>query len=364
MSRSSRWVLQLCHGYGAPFDDVARQWAALFEGSDYKVLTVFLTGKSDARVTELVGGDEVIYLGYGSKDLKGLKRKQIRDLRLLHQQYQFEFAIAHRYKPIFIATHLKSLKVFGVAHAYGVFNGFWRRRYVQRCRQRLTLLGVSNAIRDDVAAALRAYPADNIQTFYNRVNVEKLQAGQLDQLAAREHLGIPRDAYVIGNVGRLHPDKDQATLLAGFSRAIESIKSPLLVIIGDGRLEAELKAQAEALGIAKDVMFLGRVSDAWRYFKAFDVFALTSNYEPFGMVLLEAMVANVPIIATNVGGAPEVVGEGGALIELGDIQGLAAQLVSASRAEAGICGLDIVRARFSDSAANAEFKKLLAKVGA
>lgn len=355
MGNSDKWILQLCHSYGAPFDDVARQWQVLFDDTQYKVLTVFLTGEPNDDVVKLVGG-QVIFLGYKSKDIRGLKRKQINDIANLNKEYQFELAIAHRYKPIYIATHIKSLRVFGVAHAYDVFDGFWRKKYIQTCKDRLTLIGVSNAIRDDVKAALPRYPQGKIQTIYNRVNVERLQAGQINKEQARLFLGLPKEAYIVGNVGRLHPDKDQETLIAGFAKALPNLNNGLLVIIGDGRLDSELKQQVAELGITKSVLFLGRVADAWKYFKAFDVFALTSNYEPFGMVLLEAMVANIPVVSSNVGGAPEVVGDTGILFPLGHSAELANALKSLFLGNTNnLDSLNYVKAMFDDAAVKAVF---------
>lgn len=347
-------VLQLCHSYGAPFDDVARQWRVLFDSSKYEVVTVFLTGEANNKVTELVGG-KVIYLGYRSKDLRGLKRKQIIDVKRLHVQYDFSLVVAHRYKPIYIATHIKNLPVLGVVHAYSVFKGFWRKRYVARCQQRLTLMGVSHAIKDDIAKALPSYPKDKLHTLYNHIDTEKYQARQLEKTVAREALGLPQDAHIVGNVGRLHPDKDQRTLIAAFSKAVPKLNKGLLVIIGDGRLEDELKQQVKDLGIENSVNFLGRVPEAWQYFKAFDVFALTSNYEPFGMVLLEAMIAGVPVISTDVGGAPEVVGGSGQLIGLGDSDELSSLLVGGSGLVSGEDCRDRVRTMFSDDAARKAF---------
>jgi glycosyltransferase involved in cell wall biosynthesis len=135
-------------------------------------------------------------------------------------------------------------------------------------------------------------------------------------------LGLDQDEYVVGNVGRLHPDKDQKTLIQGFAKALPEMGKARLVIVGEGRLKQELKSLACELGVDDRVSFLGRIQDAWKYFKAFDVFALTSDYEPFGMVLLEAMVAGVPVISTNVGGASEVVGDLGDLFPVGGEQKL------------------------------------------
>jgi glycosyltransferase involved in cell wall biosynthesis len=99
------------------------------------------------------------------------------------------------------------------------------------------------------------------------------------------------------------------------------------VILGKGRLEQDLKELAMELGIGSQVLLMGQIPQASRYFKAFDVFALSSDHEPFGMVLLEAMAAGVPLLATACGGAKEVVEGVGLLFPLGDdgrlAQGLA-----------------------------------------
>lgn len=81
MTRSAEpRVLQFCHGYDGPFLDCARQYASLFAGTPYKVTTVFLTGRSDPEVAARCASDEVLFLEYGSRDIRGLKLKAIRDL--------------------------------------------------------------------------------------------------------------------------------------------------------------------------------------------------------------------------------------------------------------------------------------------
>jgi len=354
-SNNRKWVLQLCHGYGAPFDDVARQWKVLFDESEYRVLTVFLTGEPCDKVRALVGG-QVEFLNYVSKDLRGLKFKQIHDVKKLHQRYNFSLAIAHRYKPLYIASHIKGLQVFGVAHAYGVFEGFWRKRFVQRRADRVTIFGVSNAIRDDVKRCLPNFPQERIQTFYNRVNFEHITSHQLEAKSAREFLGLDQQDYIIGNVGRLHPDKDQATLISAFAKALPNLQRAKLVIIGDGRLREQLELQARHLEVAQKVVFLGRVTDAWKYFKAFDVFVLSSHYEPFGMVLLEAMTASVPVISTDVGGAPEVLGGEAQLFSVGGDKSLAQLLGRKNPDDFGLAKNRVLE-EFSDSAARREFTK-------
>ncbi|WP_285274617.1 glycosyltransferase [Halopseudomonas bauzanensis] len=325
------WVLQLCHGYDGPFLDCARQYAALFVGSEYKVCTVYLTGEPRDDVVAGSASDEVLFLDYKSEDIRGLKLNAIRRIRDLVRGRDFRFCIAHRFKPIYISLLATSLPVIGVHHAFGVYKRQIRRWFIRRFRSRLLLLGVSNAVREDIRHCLPGWDRTGIATLYNRIDVAAVQAVQVSRQQARDHLGLPYDAWVVGNVGRLHPDKDQATLIRGFAAALPELPpGSVLAIMGKGRLERELKDLAVRLGVAEQVLFLGQVKDGKRYFKAFDVFALSSDHEPFGMVLLEAMAAGVPLISTDCGGAKEIVTGLGPLFPWGDVQALAAALAELS----------------------------------
>lgn len=93
--------------------------------------------------------------------------------------------------------------------------------------------------------------------------------------------------------------------------------------MGSGKLEGALRALATELGVSESVRLLGQVAGGRRYFKAFDLFALSSDHEPFGMVLLEAMAAGVPVVGTDCGGGREVVQGVGELFPLGDAAALA-----------------------------------------
>lgn len=363
MTRSAeRHVLQFCHGYDGPFLDCARQYASLFAGTGYRVTTVFLTGVADAEVAAGCASDEVLFLEYSSKAIRGLKLGAIGDLRKIAASRNFSFCIAHRFKPIYITLLATGLPVIGVHHAFGDYQRGSRKLFAHLFRKRLSLLGVSDAVRDDMRACLPKWPAGRIQTLYNRIDVEALQTSQLPAAQARETLGLSPNAWIVGNVGRLHPDKDQATLLQGFAAALPGLPvSSQLAILGTGRLEQDLKALARELGIADRVLFLGQVPEARRYFRAFDAFALSSDHEPFGMVLLEAMAAGVPLLATACGGAKEVVEGVGILFPQGDAEQMAQGLLHLAamdeqqRHQCVELMLDRLRERFSDRAVRDAF---------
>ncbi|MFT3961725.1 glycosyltransferase [Propionivibrio sp.] len=322
------WVLQFCHGYDGPFLDCARQYAALFTGTVFKVCTVYLTGAPKPEVEVGSMSDEVIFLGYSSRDVRGLKLQAIRHFRRIASSRDFRLCIAHRFKPTYIALLGSNIPVIGVQHAFGVYSKRPRQFFANLFKTRLTLFGVSNSVRDDIRTHFRSWPAEQIETLYNRIDIQAVQSQQESRQDARASLGLPQDAWVVGNVGRLHPDKDQATLIRGFAIALTKLPAgSLLAIMGSGPLETSLKDLAAQLGVVEHVRFLGQVPNGRRYFKAFDAFALTSDHEPFGMVLLEAMAAGIPIICTDCGGGREVAQEVGDLVPLGDADALSTALV-------------------------------------
>lgn len=167
--------------------------------------------------------------------------------------------------------------------------------------------------------------------------------------------GDAPDAVVVGCVARLVPQKAHDVLLTGFARAAGPAWR--LVLVGSGPLEGELRALAGRLGIAERVIWAGQRSDMAEVMNAFDLFALTSIYEGLGLVLLEAMAAGRPVVASAVSAIPEIVGADGAaglLVPPRDPDAVAAALRRlADPATAAACsaaGRARVRSRFSVAA--------------
>jgi glycosyltransferase involved in cell wall biosynthesis len=137
-------------------------------------------------------------------------------------------------------------------------------------------------------------------------------------------------ATVIATAGRLVPVKDHKTLIAAFAR-LRQTHEARLVIFGEGPLAADLRNQADALGIGQSVLLPGYVNDLTDCYKAADMFVLSSTSEGFGNVLIEAMAEGVPVISTDAPYGPrEILGDGlyGALVPVGDTQALAKAMAS------------------------------------
>jgi len=314
-------ILQISHGYNAPFLGVSNHYGLMLKQHG-EVTTLYLSGSESDEVRVQTESQNVLFWGLDSKKLKGAKIGLIWKLYKFIRDEEFDLVLCHRYKAIYMTavTQLLGLKFkqIGVIHGFGDFKRLGRRLFLSLFKKRLLLLGVSNSIRDDIRYSMPGFPKDKVQTLYNAIDVAEVEAGQLDKKEARRFLGLDEKAFIVGNVGRLHPDKDQATLIKAFAEFNKKAPLSQLVILGKGRLESELKQLALELGVDKQVLFLGQVENAVNYYRAFDLFALSSDKEPFGLVLLEAMVARVPVVATNCGGAAEVVDGAGSLFEFGD----------------------------------------------
>lgn len=180
-----------------------------------------------------------------------------------------------------------------------------------------------------ISKAVREFVHNKLFVPLSRLNIVyygfDLSSGIGSSTALRESLGIGQDASIIGIVARLTEQKGHIYLLQAMRVILDSISSVHLVIVGDGKLGSDLTNLAFQLGIKDRVHFLGFRADAANLIAEFDIFVLPSLFEGFGLVLLEAMAASKPIVATRISAIPEIVvdGETGLLVPPRDPQALA-----------------------------------------
>jgi glycosyltransferase involved in cell wall biosynthesis len=148
------------------------------------------------------------------------------------------------------------------------------------------------------------------------IEVEAFQSVELSQIEARQRAGLPQNAWIVGSVGRLSPQKAPDDLLAAFAQAFSSRLDAHLALVGDGPLRAALETQAQEANLSERVHFLGLRRDVPELLRAFDCFALSSHWEGLPRTLPQAMAAGLPIVATRVAGVPDAVsnGENGLLV--------------------------------------------------
>jgi L-malate glycosyltransferase len=150
------------------------------------------------------------------------------------------------------------------------------------------------------------FQPERLSVLYNGIEPgERPSKPQRD--AARKMLGLSPEAFVIGTAGRLDPVKNLDLLLQTHAALTATHEHAHTVIVGDGPERTALEAKAAALGVSGSLSFAGYRSDVRSLIPAFDVFLNCSAYEGVSLTILEAMAAGLPVVATPVGGNPEVV---------------------------------------------------------
>jgi glycosyltransferase involved in cell wall biosynthesis len=181
-----------------------------------------------------------------------------------------------------------------------------KRRLVNPVLGRLpaAIFAVSEDLRRHMIA--EGLPADRVRVVHNGISLGA-RPTSADRDAARRSLGVDADSILIGTVGRLDPVKDLSTLLEALRILRSGRRNVRLVIVGDGPERARLEQQATRMGVGELVAFMGYRSDPRCLLPGFDMYVNSSTHEGISLTLLEAMAAALPIVATEVGGTPEVV---------------------------------------------------------
>ena len=158
------------------------------------------------------------------------------------------------------------------------------------------------------------------ETVLNGIPVQRFTGSPARRLAARQAMGIAADVPVIGTVGRLVSLKNQRLLIEVLPALLASHPTLRLVLAGDGPLDSALRAQAVSLDVDGQVEFLGQRRDVADLLPGFDIFALPSLTEGLSIALLEACATGAAVVATAVGGNPEIVktGQTGLLVPADD----------------------------------------------
>lgn len=282
-------------------------------------------------------------------------RWMLRFKRLLKDEH-VDLIHAHEFDANVQGTFVAALSgVPLVATVHGK-NYFWekvRRRAAYRwVSRRATMVAVSENLKQFIVEKV-GVESEQVKVVYNGVDVFP-PCGTDDVGQCRKELDLPTEHRVVGVVGNLYPVKGHQYLIASIPAVLAKCPKTTFIFAGRGQLEAELKDQAHQLGIDGHVRFLGLRQDIPRILAVLDVFVLPSLSEGLSMAILEAMVAGKPVIATDVGGNPELVEDGGTgcLVPPKDSQALADRLVflltnSARASQFGKNGQVRAQGRFS-----------------
>jgi len=292
--------------------------AARLGAGDGEVTIAYVLPWKDALVEEArSAGATVVCLGAGRPPLD--PRWLLRLARILRRE---RWDLVHTHAPL-PAAAARLLAPRGVQFVHTEHNVWPRYRLPTRLLNALTWRRNRHvlAVSEGVAASITRHGPE-VEVVVQGIDVDRFTPGPDDRRAARESLGISADTRVVGTVGNLVEKKDHDTLL----RAVAATSDVDVVIVGTGPLEGPLRLRATELGVR--LHLLGIRDDVPSLLPAFDVFCLSSRYEGLPIAMLEAMASGVPVVATAVGGVPEVVTDGvdGLLVPAGDAAALAVAL--------------------------------------
>ena len=185
-------------------------------------------------------------------------------------------------------------------------------------------ISISERIAEQVAEA-GISDADKIHVIHNGIDLTHFCPGTGTGTGTGRPETLP-PGPVVGTVGSLTPEKSTIDLVRAVAKLAPQIDDLQICIVGDGALRQDLEQQAQRLGIAGQTLFTGAVDDVRPWLAAFDVFVLPSRSEGLPGALMEAMAMGCPVVAADVGGVSEVVGDAGILVAAGDVDGIAGHI--------------------------------------
>lgn len=255
-------------------------------------------------------------------------------LRRLVRERRIDIVHAHEYKTDLLAllvARLEGVIPLSTAHGWTGHSTKERLLYYPVDRWLLAryprVIAVSEEIRQVLIRA-GARP-ERVTTVLNSIDPQAFRRDPALGPLVRDELGLPRDAVIVGAVGRAEPQKRFDLLIEVFAGLAAERPRLHLVIAGDGSRLADLRQQVAGLGpLAARVALLGHRSDIARLHHTFDVFVQSSDYEGTPNAVLEAMALGSPVVATRAGGTEEIAFDGvhGRLVACGDRPALASAI--------------------------------------
>lgn len=265
----------------------------------------------------------------------GLDWRCVRRLARLLRQERVAVLHPHQYTPFFYSSAARWLgrrpPLVFTEHGRH-FPDYPRRKRILANRLLLRkgdrVVGVGEVVRQ---ALIRneGIPAQRVSVIYNGIDLTGFRGNGADREVVRREWGFGAEELVLLQVARLDYLKDHATALRTLSQLLPQCPQARLVLVGEGPERPVIEKLLGELGLHHAVRLLGQRSDVPRLLAGADVFLLTSISEGIPLTVIEALAAGVPVVASRVGGLPEMVTEGetGLLAPAGDSAALAAQLL-------------------------------------
>ena len=209
---------------------------------------------------------------------------------------------------------------------------FFRETERALAKHSTRLIAVGPQVRDDLVELGVASP-EKFSVIRLGIDLESRVLSEDRRAEFRRLFGIPDERFVVGWIGRMTAIKRVDDILLSFKKLRDRGVDATLCLVGDGPDREAVEQHASRLGIVRDILFVGYQRDVAPYYAFFDAFVLPSANEGTPVVAIEALAAGRPVVATRVGGVPDVVTDGtdGFLVDVGDTGALADRLEQLAR---------------------------------
>lgn len=303
----------------------------------FNAIFIYLSGYGVDKNLIEKAGYEVFYLSNIERINTFRFSILFRLVRIL-KEHNVDILHCHRYKPSFYGTlagmFAKTPVILSHVHGLGRTRNIRRKLLNFFLFKKVNrIIGCAQSVKEDVLKNNPTIEPEKVIALENSVDFERFANVSTSKEDAKQMLGLPSDALVFGTVARFGLYKGHSFLISAFERVKKQVPLAHLILVGDGPLKEEIQQQVAEAGLDESVHFLGRRDDIPKLLRAIDVFVLPSiGSEGMPLVILEAMVAGVPCIASLLSGIPEVINNGdvGFLVPPGDSAVLAQVMISAA----------------------------------
>jgi len=304
-------ILQLLPTDSLGIDGLSKHIISAFQEEPYDITTAYLYTPAHPIIAE-----NIISFNFKKSDTKGLRLKALWQIFSFCRKEKFDVIITHRFKPLHMMLILnKLLRVpvcFSVIHGFDDFKRSYRRFLIKSLWDKnWGFIGVSEPVSHYLMNIFNN--PTSVTTINNCIDIQSIESAFFTAKNSKKKLNLREKSFVFGTIGRLVPLKGHIYLIQAFEKTLIHHPDSQLVIIGEGRERKNIETYIQEKKLHTSVILAGHLDDAYMLLKALDVFILPSQKEGFGLVLLEAMAAKLPIIAHKTGGIPAVLGPLGTL---------------------------------------------------
>jgi glycosyltransferase involved in cell wall biosynthesis len=314
------------------FGYLGEEYLRAFYENGWYVTVCYLSADSDQKSITQLPVHEVISLGLTKKQVHGLKLVSIYKMLKLFKKRTFDLVISHQYQAnscvgVAILFHRKVVS-YAVLHGADPLTAFDRKLFYSTIAKGfMRLISVSGAQLENIIKKCIGLKRDRISVIRNTINIPYISTTAMKREQAREKFGLSSTHFVFGTICRLSEIKSAIDLVYALKEIESIIPDARLLIIGDGVQRKRILEESKRLKIEKMVILPGYIDKAWQLMKVYDLFVLPSKMESCGLVLLEAMVAKIPIIASKSPAVEETLNSVGYLFEHGNVKELSSAIV-------------------------------------